>query len=126
MAGVKKDFYWHPIAKELILFGVTYRIITPILNEIFPDCGVTGRQLGAFKRRLRGENVEIPKASKVNKQEANIIAQNAVTKEDLFIYKCARGALIAQLEVYHYKMTQEMDKDIEILDDEWVGHLNAA
>jgi len=126
MAGVKKDFYWHPIAKELILSGVSYRIITPILNEIFPDCGVAGRQLGAYKRRLRGENEDIPTASKANKQEANIIAQNAITKEDLFIYKCARGALIAQLEVYHYKMTQDIDKDIGTLDDEWVGHLNAA
>jgi len=126
MAGVKKDLYWHPIAKELILSGVTYRIITPILNEIFPDCGVTGRQLGAFKRRLRSENVDIPTPSKVNKQEANVIAQNATTEEDLFIYKCARGSLIAKLEVYHYKMTQETDKNIEALDDEWLGHLNAA
>ena len=126
MAGVKKDLYWHPIAKELILFGCSYRVITPILNEIFPDCGVTGRQLGAFKRRLRSENVDIPTPSKVNKQEANVIAQNATTEEDLFIYKCARGSLIAKLEVYHYKMTQETDKNIETLDDEWLGHLNAA
>jgi len=126
MAGVKKDLYWHPIAKELIISGATYRVITPILNEIFPDCGVTGRQLGAFKRRLRSENVEIPKATKGNKQEANIIAQNAITEEDLFIYKCARGSLIAKLEVYHYKMTQETDKNIETLDDEWLGHLNAT
>ena len=124
MAGVKKDLYWHPIAKELILSGTAYRIITPILNEIFPDCGITGRQLGAYKRRLRSENEEIPKKSKVNKQEANIIAQNATTEEDLFIYKCARGSLIAKLEVY--KMTQETDKNIETLDDEWLGHLNAA
>jgi len=126
MAGVKKDLYWHPVAKELILSGTAYRIITPILNEIFPDCGITGRQLGAYKRRLRSENEEIPKISKVNKQEANIIAQNAITEEDLFIYKCARGSLIAQLEVYHYKMTHKTDKNIEILDDEWLGHLNAA
>ena len=111
MAGVKKDLYWHPIAKELILLGATYRIITPILNETFPDCGVTGRQLGAFKRRLRSENVEIPKAT---------------TEEDLFIYRCARGSLIPLLEVYHYKMTQKTDTDIETLDDEWLGNLNAA
>ena len=126
MAGVKKDLYWPPVAKELILSGTAYRIITPILNEIFPDCGIAGRQLGAYKRRLRSENEEIPKISKVNKQEANIIAQNATTEEDLFIYKCARGALITQLEVYHYKMTQKTDTDIETLDDEWLGNLNAA
>jgi hypothetical protein len=126
MAGVKKDLYWHPIAKELILSGTAYRIITPILNEIFPDCGVTGRQLGAFKRRLRSEDMEIPTTKKINKQEASIIAENATTEEDLFIYRCARGSLITQLEVYHYKMTQKTDTDIETLDDEWLGNLNAA
>jgi|TARA_Y100000310_G_scaffold138445_1_gene137435 hypothetical protein len=126
MVGVKKDLYWHSIAKALILYGAPYRVITPILDEIFPDCGVTGRQLGAFKRRLRNENEEIPKATKGNKQEANIIAKNATTEEDLFIYKCSRGSLITQLEVYHYKMTQKTDTDIETLDDEWLGNLNAT
>ncbi len=126
MAGVKKDLYWHKISKELMLAGAPYRIIRPILNEIFPDCEITGRQLGAYKRRLRNENIDIPAAGGINKQEASAIAEKFITEEDLFIYECARGSMIAKLEVYHYKMTGKKPDDIEKFDDSWVGNLNAA
>ena len=51
----KKDTYWHTIAKLSIQYGFKPAQVAKILKAVFPQTEVTGRHVGAYKRRLTTE-----------------------------------------------------------------------
>ena len=125
MAHKKKDAYWHKIARQMIGYGLKPAQIGKVLKEVFPETEVNGRHIGAFKRRLTTEGVEIAVRPTISMNEAMDIASGLVNDEDRFIYNCSVGSIKRSLKCFEFKMTAEkevVDNKEEI--DIWVSGLN--
>ena len=48
----KKSMYWHQSAKVLLEHGLTPSEVAKAIKLVFPHTVVTGRHVGAYKRRL--------------------------------------------------------------------------
>ena len=55
-----KDTYWHSLAGFCILQGMKPAQIAKIVKEAFPQTSVTGRHIGAYKRRMVSDGALIP------------------------------------------------------------------
>ena len=127
MVSRKKDAYWHKITRQMIGYGLKPAQIGKVLKEVFPETEVNGRHIGAFKRRLTTEGVEIALRPAISMNEAMDIASGLVNDEDRFIYNCSVGSIKRSLKCFEFKMTAEkevVDKKEEI--DIWVSGLNQA
>ncbi len=127
MASRKKDAYWHKITRQMIGYGLKPAQIGKVLKEVFPETEVNGRHIGAFKRRLNTEGVEIAVRPAISMNEAMDIANGLVNDEDRFIYNCSVGSIKRSLKCFEFKMTAEkevVDNKEEI--DIWVSGLNQA
>ena len=127
MASRKKDAYWHKITRQMIEYGLKPAQIGKVLKEVFPDTEVNGRHIGAYKRRLTTEGVEIAVRPTMSLNEAMDIVHGLVNEEDKFIYNCSVGSIKRSLKCFEFKMTAEkevVDNKEEI--DIWVSGLNQA
>ena len=123
----KKDAYWHKITRQMIEYGLKPAQIGKVLKEVFPDTEVNGRHIGAYKRRLTTEGVEIAVRPTISLNEAMDIASGLVSDEDRFIYNCSVGSIKRSLKCFEFKMT----KQAEVVDnmeeiDIWVSGLKQA
>ena len=123
----KKDAYWHKITRKLIGYGLKPAQIGKVLKDIFPDTEVNGRHIGAYKRRLTTEGVEIAVRPTMSLNEAMDIVHGLVNEEDKFIYNCSVGSIKRSLKCFEFKMT----KEVEVIDtqeeiDIWVSGLKQA
>jgi hypothetical protein len=110
---MKKDAYWHNIAKMCISHGMKPAQVGRLVKEVFPETEINGRHIGAFKRRLVDEEaVEIPASPTSTVQELMGIVKDLVTDEDEFTYNCSIGSTKRSLKCFEYKLTAEIeDKD---------------
>ena len=123
----KKDAYWHKITRRMIEYGLKPAQIGKVLKDIFPETEVNGRHIGAFKRRLTTEGVEIAVRPTISLNEAMDIVHGLVNEEDKFIYNCSVGSIKRSLKCFEFKMTKELEvvdnmEDIDI----WVSGLKQA
>ena len=111
--SMKKDAYWHNIAKMCISHGMKPAQVGRLVKEVFPETEINGRHIGAFKRRLVDEDaVEIPASPTSTVQELMGIVKDLVTDEDEFTYNCSIGSTKRSLKCFEYKLTAELeDKD---------------
>ena len=127
MVSRKKDAYWHRLTRKMIGNGLTPAQIGKLQKDVFPDTEVNGRHIGAYKRRLTTEGVEIAVRPTISLNEAMDIANGLVSEEDRFIYNCSVGSIKRSLKCFEFKMTKEAEvvdnmEDIDI----WVSGLKQA
>lgn len=123
--GIKKDAYWHNIAKLGITAGFKPAQVGRLVKECFPDTEINGRHIGAYKRRLAEETeVEIPVRPTTTMQEMMSIVNGLVTDDDFFTYTCSIGSTKRSLKCFEYKLTAELkDKDNMENIEEWISTL---
>jgi len=126
MKSRKKDAYWHTLAKTYIVMGSKPAQICKCLKEVFPLTEITGRHIGAYKRRLiNDEGIEIPVRPTIGLNEAMSLAHELSNVEDKFVYDCSIGAMKRSLKCFEYKMTKESEIDNKLEEiDIWVSGLN--
>ena len=112
----KQDAYWHRISRVMIEKGFKPAQIGKVLKEIFPDTEVNGRHIGAYKRRLVQEGVEVAERPTITMNEASSIAYGLMNDEDMFIYNCSVGSIKRSLKCFEFKMVNEA-KEVEIQED---------
>ena len=125
VARRKKDAYWHRITRHMIGYGLKPAQIGKVLKEVFPETEVNGRHIGAYKRRLTPEGIDIAVHPTISLNEAMNIASGLVNDEDRFVYNCSVGSIKRSLKCFEFKMTKEaevIDRQEEI--DIWVSGLN--
>jgi hypothetical protein len=123
----KKDAYWHKITRQMIEYGLKPAQIGKVLKQVFPETEVNGRHIGAYKRRLTTEGVEIAVRPTMSMNEAMSIANELVNDEDKFIYNCSVGSIKRSLKCFEYKMTREAEEvDTQEEIDIWVSGLKQA
>ena len=115
----KKIMYWHPIAKGLIEMGLMPKEINKVLAEIFPKNDIGTRKIGAYKRRLLDEGIDIIQSNEVMSIE-NAIAwsKENLDKDDKWIHDIVINSAMAELRIFAFTddLTQtdarqtEMDK----------------
>jgi elongation factor P hydroxylase len=116
----RKHTYWHQLAKFLILNGFKPTEIGKIIQDVFPQCDVNGRHVGAYKRRLiQDEDIIIPAKKTMPLNEVKQMAEGLVTNEDMFIYRCVVGSANRSLKCFEYKFRHE-DKDLVSEVEEWI------
>ena len=123
--SMKKDAYWHNIAKMCISHGMKPAQVGRLVKEVFPETEINGRHIGAFKRRLVDEDaVEIPASPTSTVQELMGIVKDLVTDEDEFTYNCSIGSTKRSLKCFEYKLTAELeDKDEMDNIERWIETL---
>ena len=124
MAKVKKDAYWHNIARVYLSQGMKPAQVMKCIKEVFPLTAINGRHIGAYKRRLVDEGVVDPKQKlTANLNEAMSIADDIVNDEDRFVYDCSIGSAKRSLKCFEYKLTEEIVEHTEEIDI-WVNGLS--
>ena len=122
---VRKALYWHPLAQILLEQGLMPRYCAQAIKQVYPEADITGRHIGAYKRRLITDGMlekELPKL--ISNNEATQLIAGMVGEDDKFIYQCAIGSAKRSLKCFEYKMTGELiehDKDIE----RWITDIQA-
>jgi len=124
--SIKKDAYWHSIAKLCISHGMKPAQVGKVVKEAFPETEINGRHIGAYKRRLVEEGeIEIPVRPTKTLNELMSIALGLVTDEDRFTYTCSIGSTKRSLKCFEYKLTaQAEDKDEMENINKWVNTLS--
>ena len=118
--GVKKDTYWHNIAKLALSNGLKPAQVGRLIKEVFPETEINGRHIGAYKRRLiQDEDILIPDRPTMNINQMTEMAHSLVSTEDLFIYKCVVGSAKRSLKCFEFKFRAE-DKDLLSEVDAWI------
>ena len=117
--------YWHNAAKVLLEHGMTPTNIAKALQSVFPHTEVTGRHVGAYKRRLINDNMltkDVPKT--IDMQEACGMVEGIVSDDDRFIYQCVVGSAKSTLKCFEYKLTMEAKEPEEDITD-WLENIVA-
>ena len=111
----KKVIYWHNVARLCIEYGFKPAQVAKVIKSIFPMAEVTGRHVGAYKRRLASEGTitEVLPSNLISIGDMIEQAKDMVTGEDMFIYKCAVGSHKRSLKCFEYKLTAEVEDEIE-------------
>ena len=106
---IRKHMYWHPLAQVLLERGLMPKYVAAAIKHVFPEADITGRHIGAFKRRLITDG-QIEKGLKatISPNEAYGMIEGMVGEDDKFIYKCAVGSAKRSLKCFEYKMTGEV------------------
>ena len=121
--GVKKDTYWHNIAKLALSNGLKPAQVGRLIKEVFPETEINGRHIGAYKRRLiQDEDILIPDRATMPLNQMTEMAHGMVSTEDLFIYKCVVGSAKRSLKCFEFKFRAE-DKDLLSEVDTWITKL---
>ena len=118
----KKDTYWHNLAGFCLLQGMKPAQVAKILKEVFPLTNVTGRHIGAYKRRMVSDGALVPDKLIMSVNDATSMAPDLVTKEDRFVYDCTVGSQIQSLKCFEYKLTAEESDELEKA-EAWIKNL---
>ena len=123
--SMKKDAYWHSLAKMCISHGLKPAQVGKVIKEAFPETDINGRHIGAYKRRLvTDEEIEIPVRPTSTLNELMSIAIETVSDEDMFAYTCSIGSTKRSLKCFEYKLTAEAEDDNQMENiDKWVNTL---
>ena len=117
-----KDTYWHNLAGFCIMQGMKPAQVAKILKEVFPLTNVTGRHIGAYKRRLVSDGLFIPDTLTMSINDMMNMAKDLVSTEDKFVYDCAVGSQIQSLKCFEYKLTAEETDELEAA-ERWIKNL---
>lgn len=122
---VRKALYWHPLAQILLEQGLMPRYCAKAIKQVYPEADITGRHIGAYKRRLITDGMlekELPKL--ISNNEAAQLIAGMVGEDDKFIYQCAIGSAKRSLKCFEYKMTSETIDPSEEL-EVWLTEIQA-
>ena len=104
----KKIMYWHPIAKGLIQMGLMPKEITKVFGKIFPKNAIGTRKIGAFKRRLLDEGLDIVQSNEVISIESAIAwSMDNIDKDDEWIHELVINSAMAELRIFAFKTSEE-------------------
>ena len=120
--SMKKDTYWHNLAGFCILQGMKPAQVTKVLKEVFPLTNVTGRHIGAYKRRMVSDGSYVPDTLIMSVNDITRMANDLVTNEDKFVYDCTVGSQIQSLKCFEYKLTAEETDELEKA-EAWIKNL---
>jgi len=98
--------------------------VAEAIKRVYPMAEVTGRHIGAYKRRLINDNMlekDLPKT--ITPNEAFYMIEGMVGEDDRFIYQCAIGSAKRTLKCFEYKLTAEIvEPTAEI--DMWLDNIH--
>ena len=123
-AKVRKNLYWHKLAKVLLEHGLMPKHVAEAIKRVYPLAEVTGRHVGAYKRRLINDNMlekNLPKT--ISPNEGFAMIEGLVGEDDRFIYNCAVGSAKRTLKCFEYKLTHEVIDHTEAI-DMWLDVIN--
>jgi len=121
----KKHMYWHNAAKLLLEHGMLPTNVAKAIQYAFPHTDVTGRHVGAYKRRLINDSMltkDIPKT--IDMQDAYSMVEGIISDDDRFVYQCVVGSAKSTLKCFEYKLTQEAKEPKEDV-NEWLENIVA-
>ena len=118
----KKDTYWHQLAGFCILQGMKPAQIAKVLKEVFPQTDVTGRHIGAYKRRMVQEGAIVPDRTIMSLNDMMNMAKNLVSVEDRFVYDCTVNSQIQSLKCFEYKLTAEEKDELDEV-ERWIERM---
>ena len=118
----KKDTYWHQLAGFCILQGMKPAQIAKVLKEVFPQTDVTGRHIGAYKRRMVQEGAIVPDRTIMSLNDMMKMAKNLVSVEDRFVYDCTVNSQIQSLKCFEYKLTAEEKDELDEV-ERWIERM---
>jgi len=123
MASKKKYMYWHAIATQLIEKDLQPKHIKAVFDEIFPQNNITTRKIGAFKRRLVDEGLEITSDSNMNDLQTMLSwAKENVSKDDQWIHQLVVNSAMAELRVFAFQTKETIDEKTELDKfEEWIN-----
>ena len=123
MASKKKYMYWHAIATQLIEKDLQPKHIKAVFDEIFPQNNITTRKIGAFKRRLVDEGLEITSDSNMNDLQSMLSwAKENVSKDDQWIHQLVVNSAMAELRVFAFQTKETIDEKTELDKfEEWIN-----
>ena len=116
-AKIRKHMYWHSLAKVLLERGLMPKHCAEAIKHIYPEADITGRHIGAYKRRLITDGMldkDTPKT--ITPNEAPNLLEGMVGDDDRFIYQCTVGSAKRSLKCFEYRMTEEVVDHTEIVD----------
>ena len=118
----KKDTYWHQLAGFCILQGMKPAQIAKVLKEVFPQTDVTGRHIGAYKRRMVQEGAIVPDRAIMSLNDMMYMAKDLVSAEDKFVYDCTINSQIQSLKCFEYKLTAEEKDELDEV-ERWIERM---
>ena len=118
----KKDTYWHELAGFCILQGMKPAQIAKVLKEVFPQTDVTGRHIGAYKRRMVQDGAIVPDRTIMSLNDMMKMAKNLVSVEDRFVYDCTVNSQIQSLKCFEYKLTAEEKDELDEV-ERWIERI---
>ena len=118
----KKDTYWHQHAGFCILQGMKPAQIAKVLKEVFPQTDVTGRHIGAYKRRMVQEGAIVPDKTIMSLNDMMYMAKDLVSAEDKFVYDCTINSQIQSLKCFEYKLTAEEKDELDEV-ERWIERM---
>jgi hypothetical protein len=121
----KKDTFWHSTALFGIEHGFKPAQIVQIVKSIFPHTNITGRNIGAYRRRLLHENT-ISKLDRQNKPNIPIkemvrIISDSISLEDKFVHRCNINNRTQIMKKLENKLNQEAEISDKL--DIWIRQL---
>ena len=117
-----KDTYWHSLAGFCILQGMKPAQIAKVVKEAFPMTAVTGRHIGAYKRRMAQDGHMIPATPTMSVNDMMTMAPDLVSKEDRFVYDCTVGSQMQSLKCFEYKLTKEEVDELDKV-EAWIKEM---
>ena len=117
--------YWHSLAQVLLERGLMPKNCAEAIKTVYPEADITGRHVGAYKRRLITDGMldkDTPKT--ITPNEAPNLLEGMVGDDDRFIYQCTVGSAKRSLKCFEYKMTEEVVDHTEIVDT-WITKIQA-
>ena len=123
MASKKKYMYWHAIATQLIEKDLQPKHIKAVFDDIFPQNNITARKIGAFKRRLVDEGLEIDSDTNMNDLQAMLSwAKENVSEDDQWIHQLVVNSAMAELRVFAFQTKETIDEPTELDKfEEWIN-----
>ena len=122
---IRKHMYWHPLAQILLEQGLMPKHVAATIKSVFPEADITGRHIGAYKRRLiTDKQLEKKMPQLISPNEAYALIEGMVGEDDKFIYQCAIGSAKRSLKCFEYKMTGELVEHTKELEG-WLTQIQA-
>ncbi len=123
MASKKKYMYWHAIATQLIEKDLQPKHIIAAFDEIFQHNNITTSNIGALKRRLVDEGLEIDSDTNMNDLQAMLSwAKENVSEDDQWIHQLVVNSAMAELRVFAFQTKETIDEKTELDKfEEWIN-----
>jgi|TARA_R110000765_G_scaffold348477_1_gene438572 hypothetical protein len=123
MTSRKKDLYWHKTAALCLEHDFKPAVVAKVVKDIFPLAEVNGRHIGAYKRRLVNDGlldiVLGPNRGRMTSHEMIEYCRSTLSPDDEYVYNCSVGSHKRSLKCFEYKLTVELNNDIEEI-KQWI------